>query len=1169
MQRFYYQLIVVWLAATTIMFGQGIDKIKFTTNSGGPNRVWDSDEVSVSFSGSTLVLRGVMPTGDASRPTQTITMRLKGFNPKAPLPKTYNFISPQDATWQNYAGTSGMCNCESGSFTVTKIDPDGRLHGTFNWSCGTVFASGNTVITHITEGIFSGVIPVKLNLSVRPGKKFTENPDKDVTLSFTVSDFGSGKPIKGATVVCLDNPIIIKKDVDVGVSDDVGSVKYTFKIPKDLTEKKTYALTFTARRDNDEDAPTITQEIEVDPEQRYWYYKCAGVNIIEYDAGEGEKWENVGEGSPLKKASGSKVVVNRFLTHEGGTFQIDTTPGSERVLYTGRLMCPDCADIGLAGGVFLEAESMFMTSASGNCNGILKLAAAKQTGLKLFGGAIKLQEVAFLPEWDNPGIRLKVSYETPAGNDVRAQCAKSNDPGSKGLAMGFNWRKNGLEKFELEATNLGVGKAFCFNELAASYDWKLETLSFAARATFEEMLDKTAEIKTSFVFRGDTATGNETVYLKDFMLQATSENVCTPMPAGPLAAFCLKGWRVNAGFDTEKGVRKWNFGLTGIFKPTAEALLEGKFSWVKKWGDALGAEKPELFEMELGGKWEYPLSFSGKGLFKIAKIPFISVTRPWQVTMDATQKIDFLSGATLRGNIKICHLGADDYFASLTDVGYSITFLPFEMCVSGKGALRIPRIGDEINEQGAAGFLKWARAFGVDNTTLGQGSVYLGVNEKVGFNFNLTCDVSQNPVSIIRSYGKFFFDVKGTPNDGILVDWGSAYAMLPIRKGPKSDNEVQANALDTFTVTSDIERVIILVSGETTAPASVLVDPNGVEYAATTTDSTVRRFDATNGSMTQWFVVNPIVGNWLIKLTDPKPEDEVRISAVRKDRPFTIQTSVSGRNLTVTWDPAGYRAGDIIALVLDENNEGNDGVALGEVDATLGSYTYVMNDTLTACSYYVSATRVANGLEIVAVYNDAPVSTGKSILAPPTNIMAYQNTTTGETTITWTPSPDPNAVTYMIMADVATGPDTVLAYAEGYETRYTLGTPDLGGRNIYLVAVNEQNLRGCPSESIQTVVSVDEEGGVVEVSAAMPINIIPHPVNGSARIVWDAPEISTTTLRVTDLFGATVAEFDYTPSQSGIQEHHVDLSSLTPGTYGVTISSETGSISRMFVVAPR
>lgn len=1168
MKRELLLLLVTGILIVSSSVAQGVDNITFTTNSGGPNRVWTSNEVNITLSGSTVTIVGAMPTGDPARPIQTITMRLRNFKPNDTYPKTFNFVNEQDARWQNFAGTTGMCNCQSGSLTITTIDPDGRMHGTFNWTCGTVFPSGNVVTTRITEGVVSGVIPLQLSLRVRPGKKFTENPDKEVTLSFTVSDYATDRPLSGATVVCLDNPLLIKKNYDVGVSDDVGSVKYTFKIPKDLTEKKTYALTFTARRGEDVDAATITQEIEVDPEPRYWYYKCGGVNVIEYDAGEGERWENVGEGSPIKKASGNKVIVNRFLTHEGGEFKIDTTPGSERVLYTGKLLCPDCADIGLPGGVFLEAESLLMTSASGNCDGILKLAAAKQTGLKIFGGAIKLQEVAFLPEWDNPGIHVKVSYETPAGNDVRSQCAKSNDPGSKGLAMSFNWRKNGIEKFGLEATNLGVGKAFCFNELAASYDWKLETLSFNARATFEEMLDKTAEIKTSFVFRGDTASGNENIYLKDFMLQSTSEAVCTPMPAGPLAAFCLKGWRVNAGFDTDKGVRKWNFGLTGIFKPTAEALAEGKFSWVKKWGDALGAEKPELFEMELGGKWEYPLSFSGKGLVKIAKIPFISVTRPWQVTMDATQKIDFLSGATLRGNIKMCHLGADDYFASLTDVGYSITFLPFEMCVSGKGALRIPRIGDEINEQGAAGFLKWARAFGVDNTNLGQGSVYLGLNEKVGFNFNISCDVSQNPVAFIRSYGKFFFDVKGTPADGLVIDWGRAFAARPIRWDRKPDDMIQANAVDTFAVTADIDRVIVLVSGETTAPASMLVDPNGVEYATTKSDSTIIRFDAANGSMTQWFVIDPVPGNWVVKLTDPKPEDELRISIVRKERPFTMQTSVSGRNLTVSWDPSAYAAGDIIALVLDENNEGHDGVALGEVDATRGTFTYAMSDSLRACSYYVSATRVAVGLEITSVYSDEPISTGKSILPPPTNVRAYQNTTDGMTTITWTPSSDPLTVAYVIYADLP-GEDTVLGYAESYETRFTIGTPDLGGRSIYLVAVNAQNQRGCPSESILTVVSVDNDGGVAEVSSTAPIDVIPHPVHATARVIWNAPSPSAAHLRITNMVGATVAEFAHATGTAGMQDVVVDVSNLVPGTYAVSIISEAGMISRMFVVAPR
>jgi len=114
--------------ATTVAGAQGIDKIKFTTNSGGPNRVWDSDDVTITLSGTTLMIYGAMPTGDTEKPIQTITMRLRNFRPNDTYPKTFRFNS-LDAKWQNYAGTTGMCNCQDGSFTITKIDPDGRLPG--------------------------------------------------------------------------------------------------------------------------------------------------------------------------------------------------------------------------------------------------------------------------------------------------------------------------------------------------------------------------------------------------------------------------------------------------------------------------------------------------------------------------------------------------------------------------------------------------------------------------------------------------------------------------------------------------------------------------------------------------------------------------------------------------------------------------------------------------------------------------------------------------------------------------------------------------------------------------------------------------------------------------------------------------------------------------------
>ena len=1154
--------VLLFAAAPSVVHAQGIDRMVFTTFSGGPQKVWDTDTVEIKLEGSLLTIIGHMPTGDATHPVQLMTLKVRNFNGSTTFPKTYNLVG-SDAIWQNFAGRTGYCNGTGGTLTITKIDPDNRLHASFEFYCETEFASGSKVTTQVYTGVVSGIIPIQLKVKVKPGEKFSAKPEEDVTVSLTVVNSATDAPVTGARVICKDNPILIKFEVEVGVTGATGEVKYTFKIPKSLTEKKDYTLVFYATKEKAKDSPTANQIIEVEPNERYWYYKCAGINVIEYDAGEGETWEKLGEDSPIKKASGSKVMVNRFLKWEGSSFQIDTTPGAERVFYDGKLMCPDCQNVDLAGGAFLESEAFALTTAGGNCEGIMKLAASKQTGLKFMGVALKLDTIAFLPEWNDPGIKIRVILETEVGNDLRQQCAKSNDPEHRSIGIGFVWRKSGLQKVEFQASNIGVGKAFCFNELAASYDNAIKTLSASARVTFEEVIDKTAEIKTSIVLRSDTTKTNPNTYLKDYMLQVTGEANCYPVPPQP--EFCFKGFRVNAGFDTEKGVRKWNFGLTGIFKLTAEAVASGKFKWIEKWGTTLGADKPELCEFELTGKWEYPAKFSGKGLIKLAKIPYISVTKPWQSTLDATIALDFVQGITGRGNVKIGHLGADDFFASLTDVGFNMVFNPYDFSLQGSGALRIPAIGDELNEQGAANFLKWLKAFNVSNITLGQGSVYLGINEKDGFAFKLVCDVSKNPVSIIRSYGKMFIDLKANSADGLYLNWGDAYAQLAVKRETdpiqrtergitsKSGPQIQAAPLDTFTVTSSIERVFILVNGASTAPVSTLISPSGTSYTETTTDSSIIKFQADDNSMTQWVLVEPEDGDWKIQLSNPSPLDEVSITAKYKERPFDFQANVSGRTLTLTWDGAGYSSEDRIAFVLDVDQQNFDGITLGSADAATGTHTYVMSDTLPLCEYYVGATRVAKGLDILTVYAPNTISTGKTILAPPTNVQATTSGVTGLTKISWTPSVDPNVASYVIYVD-AGDVDTVLFYAERYETEIVVATAGLDSRDITIVAVNDNNLRGCPSQPVQTVTSVDEDI-IASHAGERTLFVVPNPAEMNATLFFRSSTPTEVQFRIINVMGQEIAHYSAIPPTDGFVIQPIDVSTMQTGMYYICAMS--------------
>ncbi len=1089
--------VFVWLTGALALVAQE-DQMEFTTNSGGPNITKTTDSVDITLEGTVLTIIGHIPSGQSNPPYQVLRLRIRGYDGGRPLPATYQ-LGSGDAVWQNLAGTTGLCNCEFGAITINTVAGDGRMTATFSFNCKTLFPSGNEITTQVFNGSVSGVIPIQLKLRIKPGQKFTAKPEDDVTLSVTVLNALNDKPVDNATVYLVDNPIVKESGKSLGTTTATGEYKYTFKVPKEQSERKTYDVVLSAKKNKAKDAPNVTQQIEVEPSRRYWYYRCAGIPIIEYDAGEGEIWEQDEPNSSILKSSGGKVTINRMLTLQGTSFKIDTAPGKERAFYEGKLVCPECPY-----GFTIDAVPFIMTSAGLNCDGLIKLAASVQPGIDFMGGKVKLTEFGFVGGWEDPSIKITVTAQMDTDYDMSAKCLKSNNPDAISLGIGFVYKKStGIEQVKLDAENFSVGKLFCFNDIEVTYDYLKQILDAYVRVTFQNYMEKATEVKSKIVVRGETVGDKTNLFLRDFSFQISTDAVCTPVPIQPL--FCLKGGRIDAGFDTEKGERKWKFGLTGIFKPTAEA----GFKFLTAWSAAAGSTKPEAAEFELGGLWRYPASFSGLTKIKIAKIPYISETKSWQVIADGDITLDFTKGITGKVGLNAGHMGMDDFFASLTGVGLNILFNPFDVSVAGQGTIRIPKVGTELNEKGAAKFLRWVNTFNVSDITLGSGKAYLGVNEFDGFKLLVVCDVTTNPIPIIRSYGRMFFEMKLNTVDGLYIDWGDGYQKLSMLRsrpetagvGGKTGNHIQAAPLDTFVVSSDVERVFILISGATTAPASELISPSGTVYSETTPDSTVMKFDAANNSMTQWVVVNPEVGEWKLRLTNPAPDDEVSISALRKQRNFSIDASAAGRTLTVTWDGSGLDSADRVSIILDTDDEGFDGIPIGTALAVAGTYTYELTDSLPNCSYFVGATLAAKGMDIITSYAPSEVSTGKTILPPPTNVQAARNTSNGITTISWTPSPDPAVATYMVMLNTSQG-DTILAYAERWETSVSIDVGDVTDKRIRVISVGEGELQGCPSEYVSVAVSVNEDEVAIAGSARNLI-IVPNPSSGVATAYFE------------------------------------------------------------------
>ncbi len=1134
--------------SATFEIWRDADLFKLSTNT--------TDSVTYTKVGTVLTITCEVREPFAPRTTRKLQITIPNFTGIG----QYDPSTGASTYWENFTQTKS-CNCFDAAINdvnITRYDSVRKeIGGTFNWKCQSFSSgTGEQINYRVRNGVFDvGAEKVKIELVPKDSIVVGELQN-DTTLLVTVTAKRGTTPLAGVKIFISDKTSDASANYpEKGTTNANGVFAYTINFRK-ATPPGEYLVKVYGTKDDMRGSDTAKTTVYYG--NRYYHYKCAGVSVLEFDAGEGKEWKPETEGSPTLKATGTITVGGAIKID--GTVRINTTAGAQRVFVDGgRIYIPNVRfaadDIGDLDLTNVLTGSDFPLP---NCDGIIQFVSSKKLSKKLPGGIeVELSSFSIINRADAKGLSIKGKIkmgnarmgcdnviDTSGGFDI------TEDP-RQSLSIGVSvTNTNGFENLTFDALNISLSNWLCINEFSLSADFVNAVYSLAGKVTFPAG-GSTITLGAGVLFKKNPALADNKLHLDS--VQASLElGTCKPIGTTPL---CFKGLTFSA---SGLAGATWN-GATvrsSIIVNSIEAVILDRARWIEP---IFG--KPTIAEYEGTLEYRHPLVFTGTIAARNIKIDKISASKPWQMEGVHSATLDFNNSAAINGSMKIGHLGADDYF--LTATGNMTFFWHPVIGVSAtvNGLVRIPAPGPEVLAIRFIGTaLRFMQLSGYIPMTLGSSAASLLVNEDVGFAISTSVDVSQNPNDYIRAFGRMSLDFKynNEVSFNTRVDTIATWVQ-PVRP-PNYDDQVQEAAMpvDTIVVDNTMDRVFIMVigAGTTAAPASSVKAPNGTVYTATSTDSSVRKFSTPNGEMTQWSLINPMQGNWILTLTTPKAGDEVEVTVNRKERSFTIALTSTNRTATVTWDTAGSHEGDEVRIFLDADSEGYNGTYVGKATASAGMYIYTLPTTLTECAYSVHATRLTSGQPIVSVY--APTSmrlTGTSGVVSPVEVTAIANQF-GRTSVQWRMPIGSAVAGFLIYVSDGTGLDSIYATPFSGERFIMLDIANHLNKKIFIVAFDSNSARSCRTEAIAITTGI-EDHPFVTAGGGVHVSIVPNPTNGRTVIRYDASS-NVRSIDIINIFGNRIASLTPESPTSGWNQVEWDANSFPSGTYYVRISTPAG-----------
>lgn len=1096
-----------------------------------------------------------------TRTTRRLSMRILNFTGTG----QYTPVLGDAATyWENFSRDS-TCGCIDNSAnkvvinqwdTATKV-----MDGTFEFRCRSfIAASGDEILYRIRNGTFrwGGTDKIVIATDPKDTLRLPQITGSDTTINIVVEATERDAPLEGVKIKVLDKTVTGSLVFqEKGTTGADGKVTYPVVLQRDAPAGD-YEVKFYGVKAGHDSSDTSTVLIRY--RNRIWEYKCAGVPLLTFDAGEGKEWKPVSEGSPVVTASGSIMLQDIFEFR--GRVRINTTEGAEKIfLDSGMVYLQTINDDGFP----LDMEAPWLLGSDNSmsmpdCTGLFNLykdSVVKILSKKLFGAVdVSIEKFTFINRPTGKGIDIegKVSFgalarvgcdpiQDPTGN-------LDADPARRSVSIGIALTTAGFDNLRIKVENLKATDAFCLKEFTAGLDNFNKTANLGAKAT---MLLKGAEFTATFDSFWKSTTGSIGVSdLKLDSLRAELElETCKPIPQTP---FCFK----TAKFSTSGWANATPAGLTlrlGAVVNSADQFVLDKAPWIRRLMDSA-----QILQFEGTIQYTHPLIFTGAITSRVLRISKPFKSKPWQCEGTNTLTLDMNNRLQFTGTGNYFHLGGDDYFVS-GSMTQQIYWNP-QLGYSGTatGTVRIPTPGSELLEvPGVGSVLRFMKISGWIPQTLGQATVSAILNQDDGFQLRGAVDVSQHPISYIRSFG-----VMSTKVSCINGDWnvdlqqGTLPTTSAMRRTKGEDVQaIPAQPRDTIIVDGSMSRVFVMISGSSTAPVSALIDPSGTTHSATSADSSVRRFSTPGNEMVQWTLVDPEPGNWVLEITDPKAGDDVEVMVQRTTRPFTIDATQTGREITVTWDHAGSGDQGEVRVFLDENGTGFDGIYLGKANEQTGEFVYTVPDGLSECTYHVYAQRFAAGEQDVQAYATSTIVVDNGGVPQPVNVSAVSNNA-GKTTVAWTVPPGSAISGFHISTRDANGNEELVASARSDERRVEVDITGHETKSIVVRSFDDQGARSCPTAPTNIVTSVDESVPTY-VAEHGTMTVVPNPAQDVVRVRYRTHGSVVRFVEIYDMMGQHVRSIP-TTSVSNDDVVTVECHDLRSGSYVIRLVLDDGMI---------
>lgn len=1031
--------------------------------------------------------------------------------------------------------------CDVGSCSIDAIDPNTNVvTGSFSWTGRANLQSGITLTQKITDGRFKIAIKPDIVMVPKPGEGARFKRDKDVSIKIYARDkFDLNRFLPGVEITFTHDGIVFENAKTLkATTDATGAATFALKTRKEVLEGD-YSYKVKGTKSGVNDSPELTVGFKIDPSDQYYYTKCAGVPNVEFDAGDGNKWEE--DGGTSITATGTDIRL-AGLIKLSGTVTIDTSGGQARVSGNGDVYFESVFLDGVLQPFYLyrgpitffvppcEAGIDFLTS---------------DLASRLSGGKLKSAKLVFLGDGvKSYGAKLTCGMEL--GENAKEGC---NDE----LPFGTVWKPNKNAELELEGSfivngsttdftiagtvkNFSPVASWCVKEAKAEYKSASSEFSISGKGKSPLF----SEISAGVTFRDGTLNA----FKVDFELEK-----CIPIPDVPTV--CWKG----GGLEIE------NLFIGNPIKGSINA----------KFGPTPPLDNLYLVTVK-GGFEDPPAKVYGEVTGNMIKVAGISEEKPYQAEIVGTATLEF---STYKGTFdvtaKFLHFGADYFYTGKTV--FALGFKPLSVLGSFDGSLVFPALSSD-NAKALGLFGKFLNGYAP--ITLGKAGGSLSLQEggpntaTISYDLRGVVPPTQESAEVYAAlrelaHGTMTVDLDQLPSPAAIEFDGGFKNLLSgwfSSVNGKSGEQVQAADV-TFTVQEGQPALVAWIESSTKSLPSSLKDPDGTVYTQGDTANGVHRIYSADKNMTLWVIGEPKAGTWTLSAPSASTTDTFAIQTTVPVPTIEFSSSLSGNTLTVTWTGTDLPSDGDIAFYLDETDANNDGVKVGSAKVNVGSFSVALTDSTAPCKFRVMGVLTHPTASLIAHASTQHTNPAMS-LAPPENAQAVSDQN-GNVTVTWSPVLD-GRVKAVVVYDAIT--DTLVAGAYNFETQASVTLANHSGRGLTLRTVDKRGRVSCPTEAISITTDVDEEQpGQEFFKDGISVKVHPHPISESSNVTVQGLQDGNVSIFLYDITGQVVLESTGLVADQGVVHMTISAQQLTSGTYVMSIRQGGRAVTHGLIVS--